>query len=317
MDYFVFKNLIPNRDKIKNQSQQNQKQNQKENPPQEQKQQNHMLEKKVEEEQQPCINDSLAYTFWTIDELQQEMPHVQQLKEVFNLFLPRPEANSIDTSQVGECVRAMGLHFLESTFQTCFKQHLANFPQKTPPTRVSFELVLSIYCELGAEPDIPCISVLINGLRSFDTEGTDLLPYNHLKRMLTSMGERLNEGEVSDLLDSLKDTKGNVNYVNLMQTIFSGDFSTADKLKEVRFYLNALGKNACFMDMKKRDEFIRAMRSVDTTKSGYVASNRLLNLLNFSEDRFTAHELLTLTRGMTKNKNQIDYRLFLQHIMND
>lgn len=311
MDYFMFKNLIQNREKIKNQSQnQKQNQNQKENQPQEQKEQSQMLEKKVRE-QQPNI------TFWTIDELQQEMPHVQQLKEVFNLFLPRPESNSIDTSQVAECLRAMGLHFPESTFQTCFTQHLANFPQKTPPTRVSFELVLSIYCELAAEPDTPSISVMINDLRSCDTEGTNLLPYNHLKRMLTSMGEPLNEGEVSDLLDSLKDPKGNVNYVTLMQTMFSGDFSTADKLKEVRFYLDALGKNACFMDMKKRDEFIRAMRSLDTTKSGYVASNRLLNLLNFSEDRLTAHELVTLTRGMTKNKNLVDYRSFLRLIMND
>lgn len=315
MDYFMFKNLIQNQDKIRNPTQA-QQQNQKE----EQKQQNHMLEKMIQspaQEKQLYINDGLAYTFWTIDELQQEMPHVLQLKEVFNLFLPRPESNSIDTSQVAECVRAMGLHFLESRFKTCFTERLASFPQKTPPTRVSFELVLSIYCELGAEPDTPCISVMINGLRSCDTKGTNLLPYNHLKRMLTSMGERLNEREVSDLLDSLKDTKGNVNYVTLMQTMFSGDFSTDDKLKEVRFYLDALGKNACFMDMKKRDEFIRAVRSLDATKSGYVASNRLLNLLNFSEDRFTAHELVTLTRGMTKNKNQIDYRRFLRLIMNE
>lgn len=309
----MFKNLIQNQDKIKN-STQAQKQNQKQK--EEQKQQNNMIGSPGQE-QQLYINDGLAYTFWTIDELQQEMPHVLQLKKVFNLFLPRPESNSIDTSQVAECVRAMGLHFLEARFQTCFAERLASFPQKTPPTRVSFELVLSIYCELAAEPDTPCISVMINGLRSCDTEGTNLLPYNHLKRMLTSIGERLNEREVSDLLDSLKDTKGNVNYVTLIKTIFSGDFSTDDKLKEVRFYLDALGKNACFMDMKKRDEFIRTVRSLDATKSGYVASNRLLQLLNFSEDRFTVHELVTLTRGMTKNKNQIDYRRFLRLIMNE
>lgn len=259
----------------------------------------------------------LSHTFWTIEELQQALPQIVQLKEVFNLFLTRQESNAIETGKVGECVRAMGLHFLESSFQRCLRKRLENFPQNRQPTRVSFELVLSIYCELAAKHENPSVDIMINGLGSCDIDKTGVLPYSMLKRMLTSMGERLNENEVCDLLDSLKDKKGNVDYVTLMETVFKGDLCTEDKLGQVQFYLDALGKNACYMDMRKRDDFIKALRSLDAVRSGYIASSLLLQLLNSSEERFTASELITLTKGMTKNKTHIDYRRFLRLIMNE
>ncbi|KAH8397925.1 hypothetical protein KR222_006571, partial [Zaprionus bogoriensis] len=159
-------------------------------------------------------------TFWTCDELQQSLLQVLKLKDVYNLFASPHGSNSIDLARVPECLRAMGAQFVDMAYRNCLAEHLANFPQTKPPTRVSFELVLSLYCELAAAEDVPSVAVMVNGLRSCDTENRGVLPYSMLRRMLTLVGERLNDAEAATLLDSLKDERGNVNYIALMETMF-------------------------------------------------------------------------------------------------
>ncbi|XP_030569520.1 uncharacterized protein LOC115768924 [Drosophila novamexicana] len=255
--------------------------------------------------------------FWTCAELLPALPHVIKLREIFQLFVRPLGSNALDILKVSECLRAMGVHFKESKLKACLVQRLLQFPRVKPPTRVSFELVLSIYCELAKLDNMPSAAMMINGLRCCDLNGTGKLPYEQLRRMLTTVGERLNEAEASALLDTMKDDSGNVNYVALMENLFCTDGEAAAKLQQSRIYLEALGKNACHMDMQKRDAFIKALRSLDFTNTGYVPHERMLDLLNRTGDSFSSAELVTLTRGMTNSKKQIDYRRFLRLIMNE
>ncbi|KAH8387384.1 hypothetical protein KR093_006725 [Drosophila rubida] len=257
----------------------------------------------------------MANGFWTCEELLHSLPQVLQLRGIFNVFVRFNDCNAIDVTKVPECLHAMGLRVSDATLQSCLAERLMEFPQDKPPNRVSFELVLTLYNELAEE--MPTASVLINGLRSCDGQCTGVLPLVKMRRLLISVGRRLIESEVGAMLDAMKDDKGNVNYVRLLERLFAGDMQAVKKLNEVRQYLDAVGKNACRMDMIKRDEFIMTLRKLDVNCSGYIAADRLLQLLNAEAERFTSAELTTLTRGMTNCKKQVDYRLFLRLIMNE
>ncbi|XP_023166935.2 uncharacterized protein LOC111596806 [Drosophila hydei] len=255
--------------------------------------------------------------FWTCAELLPQLPQVSKLRDTYQLFVRTNGNQSIDILNVSECLRAMGVSFKESHLKACLVQRLLRFPQVKPPTRVSFELVLSIYCELSQANEIPSAKVMINGLSCCDMRGTGMLPYAQLQRILTTVAERLNETDACALLDTMKDASGNVNYVALMEALFVEDSELADRLLQARLYLSALGDNACHMDMQKRDDFIRALRRLDGRNTGYVTAERLLELLNQTGDRFSVAELAALTRTMVNSKKQIDYRRFLRLIMNE
>ncbi|KAM8719214.1 hypothetical protein ACLKA7_011859 [Drosophila subpalustris] len=271
------------------------------------------MEGQIEDEDK----DKLS-SFLTCEELLLDLSQVLKLREIFNMFARFSGCNTINVLKVPECLHAMGLRFVESTMKSFLTERLLKFPQSKPPSRVSFELVLSIYCDLASLEEVPTAAVMINGFRCCDAKNTGLLPYNMLRRMLHSLSERLRDAEVAELLDSMKDNKGNVKYVTLLETLFSPlDVDATEKLSQARLYLNALGKNASHMDMQKRDEFIRALRNLDRCRTGFVDPDQLLHLLNANGDRFTVNELSSLTRGMTNGKKEIDYRMFLGLIMND
>ncbi|XP_060664218.1 uncharacterized protein LOC132796889 [Drosophila nasuta] len=281
------------------------------------------LESKEEEkqlqalkEQQQQGDSQVVNSFWTCDELLQCLPQVLQLRKIFQLYV-QDTSNVIDVLKVSECLHAMGLRCSGVTLNGCLAERLLQFPpDHKPPNRVSFELVLTLYSQLAEE--LPIVSsVLINGLRSCDGQSAGVMPLVKLRRLLVAMGRRLIESEICALLDALQDDKGNVNYVRLLESIFAVDLQAVNKLQEVRLYLDAVGKNASHMDMRKRDEFIATLRNLDASGSGYIAAERLLQLLNANGDRFTIAELATLTRGMTNCKKQVDYRLFLRLIMNE
>ncbi|KAH8294542.1 hypothetical protein KR044_007740, partial [Drosophila immigrans] len=267
-------------------------------------------------EQQHQGDSQLVNSFWTCDELMECLPQVRQLRQIFDLFVRLSGCNSIDVLKVPECLHAMGLRSGNATLRASLGERLLHFPLDKPPTRVSFELVLMLYSELADE--VPTASVMVNGIRSCDGQSTGVLPLAKIRHMLTSLGRRLTaESEICEQLEALKDDKGNVNYVLLMETMFAADMQAVHKLREVRLYLDAVGKNASHMDMHKRDEFIATLRHLDPNCSGYIAADQLIQLLNANGDRFTIAELATLTRGMTNCKKQVDYRLFLRLIMNE
>jgi len=233
-------------------------------------------------------------------------------------------AASIELSDVADCLRTMGLSPSDHWLATRLAEHLRRREATGPvgaafSQRAFFELVLTLYCQMADEDEGPSAEDALQVLRSRDPRGTGVLPYSELRHMLTTMGDRLDEAEVFSLLHCASDIAGNVHYEHLVHQVFAKDEQAEERLLQARLYLQAVGRNAIDMDMVKRDEFIDALRRSDPMRSGFIEPKRLLELLNRNEERFTDEELQLLTQGMedTKCERGINYRRFLQFIMNE
>lgn len=168
--------------------------------------------------------------------------------------------------------------------------------------RVSFELALTLYCQLADRSQGPSAEEVLGALRTFDPNGSGLLSYSELRRMLINMGERLDESEVFGLLHRSSDIDGNVHYEHLVREMFGKDSGAEETLNQAKMYLKAVGRNAIDMDMAKRDEFIDALRRADSLNSGFIELQRLLELVNRRKKCFTIDELRVLTEGMEDKK---------------
>lgn len=255
--------------------------------------------------------------FWTCSEIIAKLPHVMKLWETYRLFVRPPSIATIDILKVGECLRAMGANFEDTTMKASLVERLLTFPHVKPATSANFELVLAVYSEVIQVDPVPDCDILIKGLSCYDSLNTGKVAAKRLRRILTTMGQRLSDGEVSTLLDSMTDAGGDVDYVTMMKTLFPTDTETPIKLKQVRMYLTALGKHAYHMDLTKRDDIIRALRKTDKEKTGYVNHATMIELLEKSGENFTVAELVALASGISNDEKKIHYRHFLQMIMNN
>lgn len=232
-------------------------------------------------------------------------------------------APTIDLSDVAECLRTMGLFPSEKWLFDRVAEQLRRREALGPlgahvARRASFELVLTLYCQLATLNDELTAEQVLVALRSCDRQGSGVLSYSELRHMLTTVGERLEEAEVFSLLHTVSDISGNVHYEHLVKKMFAKDAQTEETVHQARLYLQAIGRNAIDMDMAKRDEFIDALREADPSNTGYIDQSILLSVLNRSEEHFTAEELQILTRGMEdEGHSGINYRRFLRFIMHE
>ncbi|TDG41916.1 hypothetical protein AWZ03_011671 [Drosophila navojoa] len=253
--------------------------------------------------------------FWTCSEIIAKLPHVQKLWETYRLFVEPPNVATIDILKVGDCLRAMGVNFEDSHMKMKLVKHLLRFPQLRPATSANFELVLAVYSEVLEVDPMPACDVMIRGLSSYDDYHTLMLPADRLRRVLSTVGQRFTDAATSDMLDSMTDRDGDVNYVTLMKKLFPIDTETPNKLQQVRLYLTSLGKNAYHMDLVKRDDLIRALRKADRENTGYVMLETMLKLLRDTDEIFSFSELVALAKGITNDDQQIYYRKFIRMIM--
>ncbi|EDV34384.2 uncharacterized protein Dana_GF21289 [Drosophila ananassae] len=232
-------------------------------------------------------------------------------------------APTIDLSDVAECLRTMGLFPSEKWLSDRVVEQLRRREALGPlgahvARRASFELVLTLYCQLATLNDELTADEVLVALRSCDRQRSGVLSYSELRHMLTTVGERLEEAEVFSLLHTVSDISGNVHYEHLVKKMFAKDGQTEETVHQARLYLQAIGRNAIDMDMAKRDEFIDALREADPSNTGYIDQSILLSVLNRSEEHFTSEELQILTRGMEDEGHPgINYRRFLRFIMHE
>lgn len=79
--------------------------------------------------------------------------------------------------------------------------------------RVSFEEFLPIVGTLSNRREQGTQEDFIEGLRVFDKDGNGMISAGELRHVLTSLGERLSDDEVDQLLQGVEhDSGGNINY---------------------------------------------------------------------------------------------------------
>ncbi|KAH8391415.1 hypothetical protein KR200_011716, partial [Drosophila serrata] len=267
-------------------------------------------------------------------ELMIMLPEVAKLHEVFDMFAmfgkeagvcgSNAAASRISVSDMPDCLRSMGLNLSDQWLAARLDEHMhrreaLGLLGAPVSQRVSFELILTLYCQMADQNEGPSAEEVMSALRTLDPDGTGKLSYSELHRLLISMGERLEESEVFGLLNRVSDADGNVPYEQLVREMFGKESGSEETLNQAKIYLQAVGRNAIDMDMAKRDEFIDALRRADPLNSGFIEIPSLLALVNRRRKCFTLEELQVLTEGMedTKSSRGINYRRFLRSIMNE
>jgi len=112
---------------------------------------------------------------------------------------------------LGEVVRALGLNPTETEIKRCLKD--------LNTERISFEQFLPIYEDISKKKDQSSEEDFIEGLRVFDKDGSGTINSAELRHLLTTLGERLTDDEVEQLLSGLEDKHGNVNYEEFVKML--------------------------------------------------------------------------------------------------
>lgn len=135
---------------------------------------------------------------------------LNDFRDAFTLFDDRGD-DKIHKMNLGEVVRALGLNPTEADIKKCLKDLNVD--------RISFEQFLPIYEDICKKKDQSTEEDFIEGLRVFDKDGSGTINSAELRHLLTTLGERLNDDEVEQLLMGLEDKHGNVNYEEFVRML--------------------------------------------------------------------------------------------------
>ncbi|XP_030759466.1 myosin-2 essential light chain isoform X2 [Sitophilus oryzae] len=137
-----------------------------------------------------------------------------EFQEAFYLFDNRGDGK-IHVAQIGDALRALGQNPTESDVKKYTHQY-------KPDERVSFEVFLPIYQQISKTRAADTAEDFIEGLRHFDKDGNGFISAAELRHLLTTLGEKLTDDEVGELLQGQEDSQGNVNYEEFVKLVMSG-----------------------------------------------------------------------------------------------
>jgi len=139
-----------------------------------------------------------------------------EAREVFSYFDTRGDER-IAVADVGNVLRALGQNPTEKEIQDFCVQW-----KNDPDIRITFEQFLPIYQNIiKMKPEI-ALEDFVEGLSHFDKEGTGFISVAELRHLLTTLGERMTEEDVDQLLQGQEDSQGNVNIAEFVRHVTSG-----------------------------------------------------------------------------------------------
>lgn len=141
---------------------------------------------------------------------------LSESREVFGYFDNRGDGR-IGVGQVGDVLRALGQNPTEAEVGKCTEKW-----GRSGDERLSFEDFLPIYQTINKEKETHTPEEFIEGLSHFDKEGSGLINVAELRHLLTTLGERLSDEEVDQLLHGQEDSQGNVRIADFVHTIVTG-----------------------------------------------------------------------------------------------
>lgn len=139
---------------------------------------------------------------------------IADFQETFSLFDNRGDGK-IYAHQLGEVLRAMGQNPTEAETKKCGYHN-------DPDVRISFEMFLPILQTVSKNRDTSTLEDFIEGFRVFDKEQNGTINSAELRHLLTSLGEKLSDEEVEQLLIGQEDAQGNIQYEEWVKNIVSG-----------------------------------------------------------------------------------------------
>ncbi|TKR77178.1 hypothetical protein L596_018197 [Steinernema carpocapsae] len=137
---------------------------------------------------------------------------LSECREVFCYFDSKGDER-IGVGQVGDVLRALGQNPTQEDIRKCCERW------QSPDARISFEEFVPIYQTINKNRENHSLEEFVEGLSHFDKDGNGMINVAELRHLLTTLGERLSDEEVDQLLNGHEDSQGNVNIADFVRTI--------------------------------------------------------------------------------------------------
>ncbi|CAD5213298.1 unnamed protein product [Bursaphelenchus xylophilus] len=134
-------------------------------------------------------------------------------KTIFTVF-DKNNDGTISVNQLGSALRGLGLCPTEKELGEIMEQW-----KDQPDARLTFDEFVPIFEQLENTRVANTKDEFLDGLQHFDSDGTGLIKTSQLKHILTTLGEKLTEQEVDQLLEGLGDENGMLNIDDFVQLI--------------------------------------------------------------------------------------------------
>ncbi|MDJ8942382.1 EF-hand domain-containing protein [Clostridium perfringens] len=145
---------------------------------------------------------------------------IEDVQEVFDLYdFWDGRDGLVDAAKVGDLLRCTGLN------PTVAQVNKNGGTKKEGEKQYKFEEILPIYSVVSDEKDTGTFADFMEAFKTFDREGQGFVSAGEVRHVLTALGERLTDDEVTQIVkftDTEEDLDGNIKYEEFIKRVMAG-----------------------------------------------------------------------------------------------